>query len=81
MSVSVEVASLRAALRRELVRLHARAFQGGPYDVIRDGELLAFRDAEYVVDSGTIAALVTLPDGCGPVVVWQAIMEASDATG
>ena len=67
-SISVRLADLRAAFRRELRRLHARPVDGGPMDAVREGALLAFfppLGQSYTVTHATVAALNALPNGAG----------------
>lgn len=83
MTLTTQAATLRASLRRELVRLHATPRLGGPFHATREGVLLAFDDSGercYVVTSSTITDLGHLKDCAGPDAVWALLelLEASD---
>lgn len=76
MTITTDLATLRALFRQQLRRLGARPIEGGPMDAVRDGVLIAFHnydDLEVEVDSATISALAALPDGVGPAVVLSAL--------
>lgn len=66
-TLSIHVADLRASLMRELSRLHARHYQGGPRIEVRDGALYAqaAHGPLVEIDSDLIAVLARLPDGAG----------------
>lgn len=67
MTITTTLATLRAALLRELVRLNARSWEGGPHVVVRQGVLLlAWADEQHEATDATLAALRALPDGAGP---------------
>lgn len=77
MTVSLATADVRARFMRELHRLHARPFQGGPMTAVRLDYLLAFDDSDertYVVTEETLARLASLPDAVGADSVWEALL-------
>ena len=79
-SISPELATLRASWRRELSRLGARPFEGGPHDAVRQGALLAFFDASgpvIEVSTETMSALGRLLDGCGPGPVREVVTQST----
>lgn len=76
MTLTTEQATLRASFRRELLRLRARPFEGGPMHATRQGVLLAFDDSDercVEVKSEAIERLKALPDGAGVEEVWRAL--------
>lgn len=70
MSIPLPLASLRADLKRELQRLNARDWEGGPYVVLRQSVLMV----EHVeATPAVLERLRALPDGAGPVAAWRAL--------
>jgi hypothetical protein len=66
---------LRASLLRELIRLRACRYQGGPCIETRDGVLYARAASGSMVkvDADLIAVLTRLPEGAGPDVVAEVL--------
>lgn len=60
---------LCAAFNRELLRLAARPWLGGPHCAIREGVLLAWmpnQDGVTIIDQARMEALARLEDAAGP---------------
>ena len=60
---------LRAAFNRELLRLAARPWLGGPHCAIREGVLLAWmpgQEGATVIDQERMEALARVEDAAGP---------------
>lgn len=66
-TIPIATASLRAQMLREMIRLLALHYQGGPRVEVRDGDLYAqAKHGPLVkVDSDLIDVLRRLPDGAG----------------
>lgn len=76
MTLSTELADIRAAFRRELRRLAARPIEGGPQDAAREGSLLAWfppLGRSYVVDNETVERLRALPSCAGVEAVRESL--------
>ena len=74
-----ELHMLKSGLRRELLRLKARPFEGGPSCAARNGTLWVFRkeSAENLpVTKAVLVSLAALSDGAGAEQAWQAIVDA-----
>lgn len=66
-TIPIATASLRAQMLREMIRLLALHYQGGPRIEVRDGALYAQAPHGPLVevDADLIAVLRRLPDGAG----------------
>lgn len=76
MSLPLATATLRADLRRELVRLRARPHEGGPFFAAREGELLVFDDSGercWILTREILERLRALPDGAGAAEAWRSL--------
>lgn len=73
MALSLEAATLRAALRRQLKRLNLRPQEGGPYVVYRDGQLLVSGDKTMIVSQKMVDELECLRKGTSLAEVWKVI--------
>lgn len=78
-AISVELATRRARFRTELVRLRARAWEGGPEVVYREGAMLVAwpDDHSHLLEERHVSALRGLPDGCGPAWVREAVSQVN----
>lgn len=71
MTLTLAAATLRARILRELVRIRARSWEGGPHIVWRDGTLIADDDTELTEEH--VTRLAALPDGAGAERVWEVL--------